>query len=330
MIIPDARVKQFAELAYERMRIHIKKELGFSKPWTDKPIFMDSFFCNVFIDQNIDDNYLWSSLVVSRFISRIDCLEQLRDAGAFDSSYNIADRLRKTREVMLMRRQIGLPLNTNAFITSPMIGKWGPTKAHYIVHLVEALMDEDLGARLEYIDTTMAEIHERLMEYQAVGSFMSYQYCVDFSYIPRYLGKAPDLNTWSAIGPGSIRGMNRMLFGTVNEKIPLSEWLENANNLHELWYLYVTGRGAGEGRDYLTVTRELIEELYDELDRQMEDGTRTMGERSSNKERVKTFATERMALFLRVRMPDVEHWLCEYDKYMRGGSSKRRYDGRST
>jgi hypothetical protein len=325
MTISDERFAQFAELAYERMRIYIKKELGFPKPWTDRPIFLDSFFCNVFrqldktskwiitnvIEPNADDNYLWAMLVVARYISRIDCLEQLKEAGSFDGSYYVEDRLRITREQMLNRRAIGLPLNTGAFITSPMLGEWGPTKAHYIVHFVEALMDEDLGARLEYLDVCMREIHPLLMKHQAVGSFMAYQYCCDFSYVPRYLGKAPDLWSWSAMGPGSYRGMNRILFGTPYEKISKAEWLRYVVTLGEKW------------QEYIDRTIDKEKKNIIDLVLTQEPGTITPSDAAE-------WAMGQYGLFDEIRLQDVQHWLCEYDKYMRGGSSKRRYYGRST
>lgn len=58
------------------------------------------------------------------------------------------------------------------------------------------------------------------------GSFMAGQIVADWAYTP-LLANAPDLYTWAAQGPGSIRGYNRVLGRPLKTRVPKWEWDEN-------------------------------------------------------------------------------------------------------
>lgn len=306
-------IERFAELAYLRHEIYIKKALGEPKPWTGNGVFQRSFFCNVFrrIDKTTDwmmrniaeplkdDPYLWASLVLARYVSRIDVLEDLKAAGAFAVESDWDTRRRVGAQRMLERKVDGKPINTAAFITSPMLGAWGPTKAHYIARLILAMSFAGLTDALRAEKVSMQKTWEGLRQFRAVGSFMAYQYCCDFSYVPAYLGRAIDIYSWSAPGPGSMRGMKRILFGSPDAALSKEDWL------------LAVQKAIVEWREYIAVT--------------LPNRTARLCEMYPKHS---VFVSDEMGRFCDIRMQDVQHWLCEYDKYERGGSAKRKYDGR--
>jgi hypothetical protein len=59
---------------------------------------------------------------------------------------------------------------------------------------------------------SLEEFHTRLVQHQGMGSFMAAQVVADVKNTPRAgLDRAPDWWTWAAPGPGSLRGLNRIL-----------------------------------------------------------------------------------------------------------------------
>lgn len=277
----DGEVERFIRIAIERENIRKRKESGIEKPWTTDRVFQRSFFCNVYrrldkttlwimdnvVSPNIDDEYLWAMIITSRYFSRIDTLIEMLDHGCFCCSYSIEKRMEIVKNIVLRRMSLGVSVSTGAFITHPATGPWGPTKGHYISELVSALIRDGFDPeRASFMNT-----HRQLTTYEGIGSFMAYQYICDFSYVDRYMANSEDRDTWSAPGPGSMRGMSRLIDGQPVGRIRLDTWLSNTIVLLDKW---------------------------------RSDGRLTG-----------------------LHLQDVQHWLCEYDKYMRGGSSKRNYPG---
>jgi hypothetical protein len=67
---------------------------------------------------------------------------------------------------------------------------------------------------------TLHAVWEGLQRYTGWGPFMAYQVVVDMRWT-RYLQNAPDIQTWAALGPGSRRGLNRLMGR--DPKAPLSQ-----------------------------------------------------------------------------------------------------------
>lgn len=307
-------IEKFATIAYERHKIYILKSAGAPKPWTASPVFQDYRFCNVFrrVDATTEwimrhvavplaeDRHLWADLMLARYISRIDVLVDLYDRGAFDPHADWDTRRSRGIKRLIERVAAMEPINTAAFITSPMIGEHGPTKAHYLSWLLRSLDEDGFGEQLGDGNKTMKNTWTVLQNYRATGSFMAYQYVCDFSYIDRYLARSVDRDTWSAYGPGSKRGMQRLKYGKPEGPMSADEWLALMQTVLADW------------KAFIAVTLEDVTNSY--MENQLPEQP--------------TFVRKQMAMFADVRMQDVQHWLCEYDKYERGGSKKRSYHGR--
>lgn len=78
---------------------------------------------------------------------------------------------------------------------------------------------------------TLATFHARLQAAgNTVGSFIAAQVVADLKYVAP-LSNAPDWWTWAASGPGSRRGLNRIVGRPVNASWKEEEWLATARQL---------------------------------------------------------------------------------------------------
>jgi hypothetical protein len=77
---------------------------------------------------------------------------------------------------------------------------------------------------------TLAEVHTWLMGAQNIGTFNAGQFIADLRYVAP-LCNAPDIETWAAPGPGSMRGLNLVLGR--DEKAPWTpaEWRRELRRL---------------------------------------------------------------------------------------------------
>ncbi len=315
-------IAHFAELAYERHAIYLRRSAGLVAPWTDDPVFQVERFCNVFrrIDKTtawimdnvatplMNDPYLWAALVQARYVSRIETLEDMKANGAFEPSMDWHDRRKAGEDALLRRFYGGAPVYTCAFMLSSCLGDWGPTKAHYLSNLLIAMDEGDFTEKLEDDNATMRSVWAEIAKYRAIGSFMAYQYACDFSYIPQYLMGAEDAFSWSASGPGSRRGMSRLVYGNDHTRMNPVEWLGCAKVLFDEWLSYIE-------KTLPAYTKKMVNEISPS--NVSEDMEQT----------IDNWVKDECGRFLDIRMQDAQHWMCEYDKYEKGGRSKRRFEG---
>ena len=308
----EHRKKQFFRTAFLRHQIYVLKELGIPKPWTDNIIFQSYRFCNVFryldktsvwiienaIKPNEDNPELWKTIIMCRYISRIDTLKILKEGDCL-----IGNQLKAYRFLRLMQNQ-KQKIFTNAFIVNSKVpGGWSDKVTYLFTLINEIQKNLDFDPDLYYYKRRyMKDLYNHFYLLPGVANFMAYQYTVDFTYSERYLKKAEDKNTWVSLGLGAVRGMNRLLSGEASrDKIP------NANELAcEL---------LGEWREY----------IYDHLQEWIKSTQHKSNKEGSLPDLI---IIDMFEPFKYVDLRDVQHWLCEYDKYCRGGSKKRRYPGK--
>jgi len=312
----DANVKlRFFESAYERQKIYIRKDvLHKSRPWTDNITFQSFFFCNVFrtldkttiwIKDHIIDVYenepdLWKRIVMARHLSRVSTLNVLERANAF------GDQKLLTRILESMWRN-GEPIHTGAFVINPSSGDENLNKyqlPEYVVRTLEREWGANLG-ELIHKTNSLETAHQMMMVCPGTGGFMAYEYVTDFSYTNTLLGNAMDTYTWSNPGPGARRGMRRIINGNAIEPVYREEEMYKtfSKELLSDWKAYVE-------KTLMSVIDEFMKDERVKEDYDLEAKVRSA-----------------FHMFDCITMREVEHWLCEFDKYERGGSSKRRYMG---
>ena len=296
MNINEKRWTLFKETVVERCAIYIRKELqNKPAPWTDDPIFRTYRFCNVFRD--LDKTY--------KLLAELP-----RDTN---NKYYWATRLmlrwssseQFIKETVANKESVRLLLEGNAFeldgfvhwattsykgplVTGSFIVKrpGGAEGDRYMLRsYYEGIADLDIPSwKGKTIKACGKLLRDKL---PWCGSFTAYCLLSDLMYEDGPLATAPDLYKYAEKGPGGIRGMAHLL-GVDPGYISTQVWEKYIQLLRQRW--------EDESSDMVLSLMAKVGESYPAI----EGKIRTP-----------------MAL-------DVEHWLCEYYKYVRG-TAKRKY-----
>ena len=200
----------------ERESIRMKKARGEPSPWTDDEILCTYRFCNVrreddlgtiWISENVrkpyhNDPLLWLMLCICRQISWPDTLAELiRLEWPVDDSFD----LERFALVLNNRKACDEKVFTGAYMISAPAIK-GTDKATYIAQTV---IGDLWNRREDFEPTSLQDTHRWITRSNGWGPFMAYQAIVDMRFTS-ILENAPDIQTWAAAGPGTLRGLNRI------------------------------------------------------------------------------------------------------------------------
>ena len=216
------RDDMIALLAYwikERESIRTKKEAGHPKPWTSDPILLQYRFCNVSREHDKVTRWFaanwrsaphWTSpnfvpaMMFGRTVNWPDTLDEIGYPEVWDQN--------RVLEVMQKRKERGEKVWTGAYIVSTNGIKMD--KAEYVVNNASIYF-----ANPPKVQPTLEETWHTLTQVNGVGSFMAGQVVTDLKRT-HLLFNAPDWKTWAALGPGSIRGLNRIYGNPLEASIP--------------------------------------------------------------------------------------------------------------
>ena len=217
----------------ERHSIFLKKEAGEPKPWTKDKILQRYKFTNIYREQDrvtrwIADNWrtphtrepdLWFSMAVARYVNWPNSLEEI----GFPVPWNP----RRFKLTLAKRMREGVQVWTGAYIVHSR-GK--QSKAVYVADQVLSPLWKDRAKIRPKKGDTLAAFYERLRKYTGMGSFMAAQVVADIKFVSPLLA-AEDWYSWAAPGPGSRRGLNRLLKKPLNYHMPDDVWLNHVNGL---------------------------------------------------------------------------------------------------
>lgn len=260
----------YAPLFYwikEREQIRLRKDVHrYPQPWTLDPILATYRFCNVrreddrvtvWIREHIrepfaDHSYLWLMLCIARQINWPGTLDDLIgvEAWPFDETFNP----QSVTTVLNLRKAGGLKVYTGAYMISAPAGK-GADKQAYIAEQVIGGLWKRRNVFLNHFGelASLQRTHELIMRTNGWGAFMAYQAVVDMRFT-RLLRDAPDMASWAAAGPGTLRGLNR-LYGR-----PLNRALSQGQALAEMRAIYrVVQAETGVAMDFSDVPNALCE-----------------------------------------------------------------------
>ena len=225
-MITDNAIDQFWYWINERHHIYLKKTAVEPWPWTKDPILQEWKFCNVFreldagtvwlrknfIEMHKDDgSLLMFNIAWYRLFNLIATAEAVGWIDVFDF-----DRMVKTIQ--------SLP---KAFTSAHMThGVKGEDKIITHVKTVEAIWKCHLELYTDiYFERTLVHAFNSFRNFYNIGPFLSYEIVTDLRHT-RLLEKAVDINTWANVGPGALRGLNR-IFGYVHRDDALAKmvWL---------------------------------------------------------------------------------------------------------
>jgi len=308
------RFKDFFRYARKRHECYLRKN---DATWaTDDPILYKYRFTNVF--RELDKTTVWYrenvreplngrpevmlATVVFRMFNRIDvgeamfCQYSLVDASKGSTAFAM---FLETGDVRYLRRAIVSfvgkkgPYATGAYIISSTPGY---SKLDGILEIVKAFYHEkpgglgwrDMAAVCTVGPVCLESVYEWLREFPYLGTFHSYEIVTDLRHT-HLLSRAPDIMRWCNVGPGAERGLARVYGRPMRDdgRVPL-ERVSTAQMLDEIRELL----RASKSNNFWPNGYDALETMDGQFPFKKEDWP----------------AWE---------MRDVEHTLCEFDKYER-------------
>ena len=221
-------VTQLAYWILEREDIRRKKEAGLPKPWSDDPVFQTTYFCNVHREDDkvtkwIRENWKLGpdyefAMCLARIFNNIPFLR----AHRYPASYWSAGKLEALAdELKGSKRQVW----GNAYVVTTH-GIPG-SKIAYAGRILEAARTH---LRAHPLGSTLASAHRVISTLEGFGSFMAAQVVADLKNTEGHpLFSAEDWGTWSAPGPGSMRGLNWVY----DRRVAIGEYQQLIKGLHE-------------------------------------------------------------------------------------------------
>jgi hypothetical protein len=227
------RVKELFDFIQERETIRDLKDSGCSKPWTKDKILQRFRFCNVYREQDTVTKWiaahwrephkcdidLWFAMLVARKINF--------PAAMMDIGYPIPWHPDKFVAKMSARAQRGDQMEGGAYMITAGVGpKWkGVPKYRFLANAVFTPLWKEKHRIRPSGNDSLASFHGRLQEAgMTVGSFIAGQVVADLKYV-RPLSGAKDWWSWAAMGPGSARGLSRVMAHHVGDKWKQDDWL---------------------------------------------------------------------------------------------------------
>lgn len=224
-------IKRIAYWIKERESIRLKREAGKPRPWTLDPILNEYRFCNV---RRMDDkvsqwllaNWLkrfanhpliLPIVALGRFINTPDALKEVQ---GFISKW---DGTKKTSLPILTtlqaRRARGETVFNAAYIvTGNAAGRSGDKLASVFNCFLQGIID----GKPKIDVSSMEKSVESLLPLSGIASFMAGQIVADLRHtLP---GKWSDKHVWAAHGPGSRRGLNRVIGRDVDARWKTDVW----------------------------------------------------------------------------------------------------------
>lgn len=213
-VLFDMRVDDLNKFINEREAVRIKKESGAPRPWSEDTILQQWKFCNVhreddrttrwiaknWREPNAQDPDLWYALVIAR--------RALNWPGSMEAlGYPVPWNPDKFLQVLHARSASGAKSYDTAYQLLVQ-GRKGDKAENLIRYVLAPLWEARDFIRPRKGDT-LRSFFDRLSGFKYMGLFYSGQVVADLKYAQ--LQDAPDWESFAVPGPGSERGLNRVM-----------------------------------------------------------------------------------------------------------------------
>lgn len=213
----SAKLEPYERYLYfvrEREKIRLARLANKPKPWTDDEILQNYRFCNM---RRMDDAV--SQWLLKNWYEPYHGHKNMVLAAAMARFFNLPDVLGKlgfpekwnptrTKKILAdIRAKGGVTFNCAYLVC----GSSGGNKNEMVVdRYLQVLVDDPPSINPDSMEESWSEI----TRYPGFASFSAGQVVADLRWgMP---GLWSDAKTWAPMGPGSERGMNRLLTGTPN------------------------------------------------------------------------------------------------------------------
>lgn len=239
----DRMLAELISFVKERESIRLKRERGESQPWTTDPILATYRFCNIrrcddrvsrwfrenvlrqqYLDYDLRSFLLFTGLC--RWVNWPPTVAAIMGAKLWPRKRpnwkkigQLIDALAKKDKAWTGAYMIRAPKKggkKGRFVAEQTIGR---EMAKVVPELVKYFKATTPAER------SCQRVWEILQKADGFGSFMAGQIVADWSYCG-LLAQAIDLKTWAPMGPGSIRGYNRLMeIQPIKKRPPQWLWL---------------------------------------------------------------------------------------------------------
>lgn len=350
-----SQVEQFLYWIKERHNIHLRREANLPKPWTTDPILQQYFFTNPYREN--DKVTRWWRACSDSIIAAVDQRSRL-PAGAVIFA-TIAFRWFNyipTGQVLLgthlaegqpqpkflpnlllhwdsnlaRGRLLEMVARKQKVFTGAYIIKSpnGQDKVSGICDCIDTVWNDldqltrDLsppgtnplppGCRRDH---TLEAGWQRLLAYPYLGGFMAYEVISDLRHTP-FFREASDVDTWANLGPGGVRGLRRCCDESAEGPLP-SNSRALMLELHGLANYILCGEPFPDSPNWKSLKHPTTTLPHPPVSPAPKRGA--LGRKLAG------------PTMPHLEMREIEHSLCEFDKYCRArsgeGTMKRRYSG---
>ena len=222
--------ERFTYWIQERESIRLRKEAGQSPPWTDDEILQQYRFCNVrrmddkvsrwLMDNWYRPNFNHPNMLVACALARFFNLPASLEAIGFPTVWEP----KKIRNCLRKQQKRGLRVFNGAYMVR---GNDGVDKIASVINY--CLKPLEKRFRRLIIGDSMQNAWVAITPFYGFGSFMAGQVVADLRWAMR--GAWADSKTWAPMGPGSRRGMNRLLERPIKQPLKQGQFIAELQEL---------------------------------------------------------------------------------------------------
>lgn len=237
-----------------RQNIYRLKEQGYERPWTKDPILDSYRFCNVYREQDAvtvwirenlrseKDARPWFTMIIARLLNEPATLKRVKKSLIDPDTGTVKWDSDHFEVILENHKARGNRVFNPAYIVST--NGIAMDKILYVSQRVLQPLWDDRRMIGQVIDRSrrLREIQETLTRYQGLGSFMSAQVIADLKYYKQFQ-QHRDWDTFAASGPGSRRGMNRLLGVDARAAMSEAKWQSYMSKLYPIMSQWAEEKG---------------------------------------------------------------------------------------